>query len=407
MIGSKETIFFKFLDVSHLAIVSQSVLSYVKNISPGSRLMKIANNVNNQVTSWITSLFFKESVSAFFPTNTECLAKALRLALTCKFESYLKDGIQGAKSCSIYLVQSNPYLPDLKFAVHLVGLPQSSIKIIPSLNGTESINMEELEKQISSDKAAEVVPLFLLIDLGSSFTGGSNGSLSELCETSQRHNLWLHITGPLITAFTIAQAQTESPKQISSLTLDLESWLGLPNTPTVLLHREYPVLKQGLFEIESDMKKLDAFPLWTVMQSLGRDKIINSFGNAFQSCQILHEMITKTKGFKILSKAPITSKDKFTLDAFVSVVLFQFDGSNMDNMQVKANGETVEVKAIQKANHASYFDRLNSWLGQTLERDFPQIQLSLMDHTAYGTCIRYSPFELNTGDRVSFIIILV
>lgn len=364
--------------------------------------MKIANNIYNQVTNWIASLFFSESISAFLPTNTDCLAKALRLALTCKFESYIRDGILGSKSCSIYLIQSNPYLPDLKFATHLIGLPQSSIKLIPSLEGTESINMAELEKQISLDKAADVVPLFLLIDFGSSFTGGINGSLPEIYEVTQKYNLWLHLTGPLLTAFAIAQAQPELTKQVSSMTLDLESWLGLPNLPTVLLHRQYPALKQGVFEIESDMRKLEAFPLWTVIQNLGRDKIIASFGNAFQSCQVLHDMVSKTKGFKVLSKAPkISSKENFfTLDAFASIVLFQFDGSNMDTTQVNANGETVEVKAIQKINHASYFDRLNSWLGQTLERDFPQIQLTLMDHTVYGTCIRYSPFELNTGEKV-------
>jgi hypothetical protein len=153
------------------------------------------------------------------------------------------------------------------------------------------------------------------------------------------------------------------------------------------------------------MKKLEAFPLWTVIQNLGREKIVNSFGNQFQSCQILHEMVAKTRGFKIISKPPVTyeAKGTFSLDAFTSVVLFQFDGSGLANVtQVNDNGDTINVRAIQKVNHASYFDRLNSWLGQTLERDFPQIQLTLMDHAVYGTCIRYSPFELSTGEKVNF-----
>lgn len=365
--------------------------------------MKIATNIYNQVTSWLASLFFNNSLAVFLPTNTDCLAKALRLALTCKFENYIRDGIQGTKSCSVYVVQSNPYLPDLKFAVHLIGLPQSSIKTIPAVDGSETFNMNELEKQIAGDKAADVVPLFLLVDLGSSFAGGVNGSIPELYHVTEKNNLWLHVSGPLITAFAIAQSQIDVTRQISSMTLDLESWLGLPSIPTALLHKQYPALKQGVFEIESDMRKLEAFPLWTVIQNLGREKIINSFGNAFQSCQILHEMVAKTRGFKIISKPPTTvdTKGNFSLDAFTSVVLFQFDGSEMNNVtQVNDNGETVEVKAIEKVNHASYFDRLNSWLGQTLERDFPQIQLALMDHSVHGTCIRYSPFELSTGEKV-------
>lgn len=365
--------------------------------------MKIANNIYSQVTSWIASLFLKEAISAFLPTNTDCLAKALRLALTCRFENYIKDGIQGTKSCSIYIVQTNPYLPDLKFATHLIGLPQSSIKLIPTIEGADSIIVAELEKQIAADKAADVVPLFLIADFGSSFSGSSNGALTDFYEVTLKHNLWLHITGPLITAFAIAEGQAEITKPISSMSLDLESWLGLPSTPTVLLHRQFSALKQGVFEIESDMRKLEAFPLWTVIQNLGRNKIVTSFGNAFQSCQLLHEMVSKTKGFKVISKAPstVSSKENFSLDAFASVVLFQFDGTNMDTTQVNPNGEVVEVRAIEKINHTSYFDRLNSWLGQTLERDFPQIQLTLMDHSLYGTCIRYSPFELSTGEKVS------
>lgn len=366
--------------------------------------MKIATQIYNQVTNWLSSLFLSNSVAAFLPTNTECLAKALRLALTCKFENYIKDGILGAKSSSIYVVQSNPYLPDLKFAVHLIGLPQNSIKVIPQIEGTETFDITELEKQIAADRAAEIVPLFLLADFGSSFTGGINGSIMELYEVTQKNNLWLHVSGPLITAF--AQSQAEITKQISSMTLDLESWLGLPSTPTVLLYRQYPALKQAVFEIENDMRKLEAFPLWTVIQNLGREKIINSFGNAFQSCQVLHEMVKKTRGFKIISKPPTNdTKGTFSLDAFTSVVLFQFDGSGMSNVtQVNENGETVEVRAIEKVNHAAYFDRLNSWLGQTLERDFPQIQLALMDHAVFGTCIRYSPFELSTGEKVGFYL---
>lgn len=391
------------LDVSHLAIVSQSVLSYVKNISPGTRLMKIANNIYKQVTHWLATLFLmNDSLSTFLPTNADCLAKSLRLALTCKFENYLKDGLQGTKSCSIYVVGTNPYLPDVKFAIHLIGLPQRTIKIVPVIEGTESIDVTELEKQINLDKAAEIVPLYLLVDLGSSFSGGINGSLSELSDISQRYGLWLHISGPIIASFSLAQSPTEITKYVSSMTLDFESWIGLPTVPIVLLHKQFPALKQGLFEIENDMRKLEAFPLWTIIQNLGRDKIVENFAQAFRSCNVLYDMISKTKGFKLLSKRPSPyDANAFNIDTFASVVLFQFDGSGVITLPVDESPEFSVKKAIEKASNASYYDRLNSWFGQTLERDFPQIQLSLMEHLVYGTCIRYSPFELSTGEKVS------
>lgn len=394
--------------MSHLAIVSQAVLSYVKNISPSSRLMKISNNIYKQVTNWMKSLFFVDSLSTFLPTNADCLAKSLRLALTCKFESFIKDGLQNVRSCSIYVVNTNPYLPDLKFAIHLIGLPQSSIKLVSVVDGTETIDLNELEKLIAAEKAANVVPLYLFADMGSSFIGGVNGSLTELSAFSQKHAIWLHLNGPVIAALAIAQNSTELTKNVCSMTIDFESWLGMPNIPIVLLHKQFPALKQGVFEIESDMRKLEAFPLWTVLQNLGRDKIINTFAQSFQSCNILYEMVAKTRGFKILSKKPTLydSKEAFALDAFTSIVLFQFDGSGVSDIDTDAPSEEVVKKAVDKNSNTSYFDRLNSWLGQTLERDFAQIQLSLMDHSIYGTCIRYSPFELSTGEKVKFEIIL-
>jgi hypothetical protein len=365
--------------------------------------MKISNNIYKQVTSWISSLFFADALSTFLPTNADCLAKSLRLALTCKFESYIKEGLQGVKSCSIYVVNTNPYLPDLKFAVHLIGLPQSAIKLAPVYEGTETIDLVELEKVIAADTAAHVTPLYLFADLGSSFVGGVNGSLAELSEFSLKHGLWLHLNGPVIAALALAQSQSELTKNVSSMTLDFESWVGLPSVPIVLLHKQFPALKQGVFEIESDMRKLECFPLWSVIQNLGRDRIVNSFAQSFQSCFVLHEMVSKTRGFKILSKKPLpfdAKEQNFDFDSFSSIVLFKFDGSGVNIVQAE---ETTEKK-VDKVSNTSYFDRLNSWLGQTLERDFPQVQLTLMDHSTYGTCIRYSPFELSTGEKVSELV---
>jgi hypothetical protein len=361
--------------------------------------MAVSNSIYQQTSKWISSLFFSNSLAAFLTTNTECLSKALRLALTSKFENYLRDGLQGIKRTAIYINSTNPYLPDLKFAVHLIGLPQSSIRILLSAEGAESLNFAELEKQIAADVAADVVPLFLMADLGSSFDGSIDGSVSDLSQFSVKYQLWLHLTGGVIASFAVAKNQPEITKNVSSMTLDFESWLGLPNVPTVLLHKQFPTLAQSVFEIESDMRKIEAFPLWTILQNIGRDCVVTAFAQAFQSCKVLYEMVAMTKGFKILSKIP--SSDDTKESSNVTVVLFQFDGSNLHETPAEGAAD-VAKKAIEKVDNAVYFDRLNSWLGQTLERDFPQVQLALMDHPVFGTCIRFSPFELSIGEKVSW-----
>ena len=65
----------------------------------------------------------------------------------------------------------------------------------------------------------------------------------------------------------------------------------------------------------------------------------------------------------------------------MSTVVFQFGGSIIEPKanEVEILTETgnavdpIVKKTIEKINNSSYYDRLNSWLGQTLQRDFPQV----------------------------------
>lgn len=77
------------------------------------------------------------------------------------------------------------------------------------------------------------------------------------------------------------------------------------------------------------------------------------------------------------------------------MVVFQFDG----NMPQDDENPTAE-KPIDKISNASYFDRLNSWLGQILQRDCPSISLEIVEHKLFGTCIRYCPLELSMGEQI-------
>lgn len=69
-------------------------------------------------------------------------------------------------------------------------------------------------------------------------------------------------------------------------------------------------------------------------------------------------------------------------DAAAPVVVYQFDGSTTIPITPSAEpAATTEagLKPLEKVNNASYFDRLNSWLGQILQRDCPNV----------SNCIRF------------------
>lgn len=60
-------------------------------------------------------------------------------------------------------------------------------------------------------------------------------------------------------------------------------------------------------------------------------------------------------------------------------------------------------KSIEKVANFGYFDKLNSWLGQNLQRDCPEISLEIREHPLHGTCIRFCPLELGLADTVPSI----
>lgn len=130
-------------------------------------------------------------------------------------------------------------------------------------------------------------------------------------------------------------------------------------------------------------------------------------------------------------------------DHAVPVVVFQFDGSSRDilpqqsspseNAEPKlsnasqnvpsdsvqastaaptesASGPSVDTsqqiminKSIEKVANFAYFDKLNSWLAQNLQRDCADVSLEIREHPIHGTCIRFCPLELGLADTVPSI----
>lgn len=178
------------------------------------------------------------------------------------------------------------------------------------------------------------------------------------------------------------------------MVLHLGSWLGVPSLPIVLLHR--PLQSQALTAFESDpilSRRLNALSLWSSLQALGKDTIAERIRLAFQSCSMLFDITSKCEGIRVVSRAPGeqsgTSLDdviakpldaNLLFETAAPVVVFQFDGSSA--IIQKTESENAEIattdanKVLEKTGNASYFDRLNSWMGQILQRDCPNVSLS-------------------------------
>lgn len=112
----------------------------------------------------------------------------------------------------------------------------------------------------------------------------------------------------------------------------------------------------------------------------------------------------------------LPSEFQLLFETAIPVVVFQFDGNSSDLLPSRdskskpestSDSDKAEMAGvdnvsatISKSSNSAYFDKLNAWLGQNIQRDCPDFAIEIRDHPIHGTCIRFCPFELGLADSV-------
>lgn len=409
-------------EMSHLVLVSHSITSYLSYLNR-RQLMKVTSKILTDTSRWLSQMFrFIDCAASYHKDSSECLVRAIRLAMAAKFPGYFEHGIKSLPDVGLYISEnSSPLI--LQFACRQTGLPASSIRVVPCCNvegSTGTMDITALQKMISLDVTADRVPLFLVANLGASLLGESDNIL-RLQEVCHANHIWLHGRGHNLSSMMLAQGALDSNTTIvDSMTLNLSNWFGVPAVPAVLLYKPIANISPAmLFDSDPLLSRyLSAVSVWMMLQSMGRETITDRILAAFQSCKAFYDIVSKVTGLQVLSKAPaanvpitdlINKPLNVTLlfESAVPVVVFKFD---IDLTLIK-KPESLEKSDPTLANstennnqdtiadiNASYIDRLNSWLGQILQRDSSQIDLEIIDHGKHGTCIRFCPLELGIGE---------
>lgn len=101
------------------------------------------------------------------------------------------------------------------------------------------MDISELQKLIAGDVAMKRTPLFVISDVGESLCGQVD-NIHRLQDVCKSNNIWLHCRGHSLAALAITQGTIEQPDGqlmnpvADSISLDLGSWLALPNLPVVV-----------------------------------------------------------------------------------------------------------------------------------------------------------------------------
>lgn len=408
-------------DVSHLALISHSIVAYLSHLDR-QQLSRVTGQISGDTSRWLGSLFrFIDGAASYHTDNAEATLRAVRLAIISRCPGYLEGGIPALANPCLYISENSTSIR-LQFACRQLGIPLQSIRLIATNSTFGTMDLSLLQKQIQTDLAANRTPLFVVADVGSSMCGYVD-NLTRLQDICRTNNIWLHATGHGLAALAVTQGPGNVRSVADSITINLGSWLGVPSLPIVLLHRQMQNITLTVFDSDPILsRRLTALSLWTSLQALGREAIAEKILLAFQTCSVLYEIVSKCEGMRVLSRPPGGQAGALLSDLIhkpldvnilfevaVPVVVFQFDGSSIAIEDTTNNPSTGDQnqdltqaminKSIEKVANAAYFDKLNSWLGQIIQRDCPSFDFEISEHPLHGSCIRFCPLELGLGDQ--------
>ncbi|KYN15707.1 Pyridoxal-dependent decarboxylase domain-containing protein 1 [Trachymyrmex cornetzi] len=396
-------------EAAKLALITHTVSAYAVAL-PKPHAQKLAGRLAADTTRWLSHIFrFVDCASSFHEDHLEGLVRVTRLALHRKYPRYMEEGFTALVS-QPPLIYSSVAAP-MGVVQHLcrqLSLPLHCIRPIPHntmFGSRHTMDVSALERRLAEDtQSNNVTPLLVLAEAGSVLTGHCD-NITRLRAICDKYNVWLHLRGHSLAALALNNSAKDLVNISDSITLPLGTWLGIPSLPVVTLYRLADIkggrptprdttlsLVSGLMA-DSLSRRLPTLPLWTVLQALGRDGVHNRFKRCFLAVE---ELYNKIKGFsciRIVSQPPGGETESYTLSEYLAnpvnnLQLFEVVANALVFQFVSSNGDLQVTDRV-----LPYYDKLNSWLGQILQRDIDNIQIELCDIEQCGIAIRICPLE--------------
>ncbi|XP_066592207.1 putative pyridoxal-dependent decarboxylase domain-containing protein 2 isoform X2 [Prorops nasuta] len=394
-------------ETAKLALIANTVSAYAIAL-PRSHTQKLASRLATDITRWLIHIFhFVDCAASFHEDHLDGLVRVTRLALHRKYPRYMEDGFT-ALAPSLPLIYSSVAAP-LGIVQHLcrqLSLPLHCVRPIPQntvFGSKHSIDVSALERRLVEDTQSNgVTPLLVIAEAGSVLTGHCD-NISRLRAICEKYNVWLHLRGNSLAA--LALCNTAKNLIADSITLPLGIWLGIPCLPVVTLYRQTdtkggrPTPRDTTLAVVSGLmadslsRRLPTLSLWATLQVLGRDGIQNRFRRCFLAVEELYNKIKKFNCIKILSQIPAGENGPYSISELLANPI-----GNSHLFEVVASALVFQFVPADRDSHMMervppYYDKLNSWLGQILQRDIKNIQIELCEIEQHGVAIRICPLE--------------
>lgn len=190
-------------DVSHLALISHSIVAYLSHLDR-KQLVRVTGNIAGDTTHWLGTLFrFMDPSSSFHNDNADAILRVVRLAIVSRCPGYLEGGIPALAQPCLYISENTTPLR-LQYACRQLGIPLDAIRLIPANTTFGTMDLSVLQRQIQIDLSSNRSPLLVIADIGASLCGYVD-NLNRMHEICKANNLWLHATGHGLAALVCSQ----------------------------------------------------------------------------------------------------------------------------------------------------------------------------------------------------------
>ncbi|KAJ8912202.1 hypothetical protein NQ315_003806 [Exocentrus adspersus] len=408
--------------VTKLVMVCHSLAAYCGGLERPI-LQKLSTRFTTDTTRWISQMFGFLDCSAFYhEDHLEGLVRITRMVLHYKYPRYLEDGALAFNSSlpTIYSSVASP-LGVVQHLCRQLGLPLACVRPVPvntHFGSQYTMDLSSLQKMLADDTATGRTPLLVIADAGTPVTGHVDNitRIKELCKV---HGAWLHLRGHSLAALVLPTHHRNGhiPPVADSFTLTLGSWLGIPGLPVVTLYRLWdssvnpnrskqvgatrestlPLLA-GL-NTDHQGRRILALPLWAALQNLSKEGVHARISENFLASERLYAALDVFRHVRVLSPKPGGESGTYTVSELVNKpanipLLFE---STACCVVFQFTPEVSEGKFLAKV--PTHYDKLNSWLGQILQVDAPQVPLDICELENVGVVLRFCPFENATGQQ--------
>lgn len=379
------------------AILSHSLAALFGRLER-SHASRLGAHIASETTLWLSHMFRLKDYQAYYhQEQLEGLVRVVRMLLHHRYPRYLEDGAL-AFSNRLPCIYSSVASP-LGIVQHLcrqLSLPLACVRPIPVSVTGRGMDLEALNRYCEEDVQGGRYPLLVLAEAGAPPLGSAE-NLNMLHEICTERRLHLHIRGHAL-ALPAAMGRNQVFSIADSLTLTPGLWFGINGLPIVTLYRipepvtvndiSKPVStntgsREGtlaaLAGLSGGSARVPALPLWCAMRSAGARALIHSISSAFVSARAIYTVLSTTPGIKLYSDPPGGDEPP-----------------NVDIINAISEASCCVIWQFAPTDSVRpppYYDKLNSWLGQVLQREADMINVEVTETETHGVVLRYCPLE--------------